>query len=216
MLLFSAACAHSAGARRSPDFDSHIAGIHKAAFLAPEVKAFEISAGGVPEEKEQWTAVSKSNAAHAVRTGFKSLGIEVQPLDAGASPDEVEEVRTLSEAVFVSVLDYTYSTPFPEKVKRFEYSVGSVSPLLDRAGADALVLVWGAGFAPTFGRHVLNVLVGGPPQQARLAVALVDRAGTILWFNYAHAAGSAGTLTDPEAADAMAKTLLAEFPAQKR
>jgi hypothetical protein len=215
-LLLSSACAHSAGARQSPDFAARISGVHRAAMLPPQVKVFEISAGGVPEEKEEWTALSKSNASHGVIGGFKTAGIEVAELAPAGDADEVGEIEALSHAVIDSVFQYAYLTPFPEKMKRFEYSLGPVGPLLDRAGADALVIVWGSALVPTLGRQVLNAIVGGPPQQARLAVALVDRTGALIWFNYAQAAGDGdySTLTEPAAADAMAKTVLAEFPAR--
>jgi hypothetical protein len=219
LLLVTAGCAgaHSAGARRSPGSEAQLAGIHKAALLEPRVKAFEIAAGGVIEDKEQWTAASKINAANAVIAGFKAVGIEVQPLDTSAGSDELEEIRALSDVVMNVAFEYTYVRQFPEKVQKFEYSIGPVNSLLDRSGADALVLVWGVGYVPSTGRNVLNVLVGGPPQQARLGVAIVDRAGEVLWFNYSSSSGSANpsSLTDPDSAGLLARSLISEFAAPK-
>jgi hypothetical protein len=216
LLLLSAACAHSAGAHQSADFAARIGGIHRAALLQPKVRAFEIAAGEAPVEKEEWTALYRSNASAAVIARFRATGIEVTELSPVADAGEVSEVDALSEAVMASVFQYVYFTPFPEKVKRFDYSLGPLGPLLDREAADALVVVWGSALVPTLGRQVLNAIIGGPPQQARLAVAIVDRSGSLLWYNYAHAAGEGdySNMTDAAAVDAMVKTALTELSAR--
>jgi hypothetical protein len=215
-MLFSAACTHSIGARRSPDFDQRINSIRKAALLE-KVRAFEIPASGVPEQKEQWTAIAGANATRSVTAGLASAGIAAEPMAAGAESEEVDDVRALAEVVMASVMQYTYATPFPAKVKRFEYSVGPIDSLLDRSGADALVMVWGSSFAITAGRAALNILVGGPLDQAKLALALIDRSGDLIWFNVASASGSvnASSLTNPADAEALTRALLADFPVSK-
>jgi hypothetical protein len=63
---------------------------------------------------------------------------------------------------------------------------------------------------------VLNLLVGGPPNQARLAAALVDRSGAVLWLNTAAAAGGTTNTALDDVRDARGLTaqLFAEWPAR--
>jgi hypothetical protein len=216
-LCLFACGATSRGARQSPSFASRISGIHTASLLAPEVNAFEISAGGVTERKEEWTNAARENVTNALIFNFQQLGITVQPLGE-ADPAEVEQVRALSQAVIDSVMHYGYDGQFPYKQQHFEYSLGSLSSLLDKASADALVVAWAQGYVPSAGREVLNLLVGGPPQQAHFAVAVVDRSGEVIWFNQTVGRGAAvdGSNLSETGANALAKSALAGFMPQKR
>jgi|SRR3954470_13499735 hypothetical protein len=209
-LLACIACAHSEGARLRPDSSARLGSLHVVALLPPDVKAFEIGAGGRPEEKIEWTEASRNNARRALLAHLNRLGLSVRQVP------EDEDLRALSHAVLASIVDFTYLEPFPAKMRRFEYSVGSIDALCDASGADALVLVWGMAYVPTLGRQFVNALVGGPPQQARLMAAVVDRTGSVLWFNMSSAAGDGAwsTFTDEKGAEGIVKAVFSEFPAR--
>src|SRR5262249_19913711 len=88
--------------------------------------------------------------------------------------------------------------PFVSKLERFEYSVGSVQRIAQKANADAVLLSYGFDEISTGGRKALHAVGTVLPFVPRvsagatgLCAALVDPAGTILWYNIEPGGGGA-------------------------
>src|SRR5512140_1571821 len=91
VLVLSVACAHSQGARQGPGSALRLGAIRSVALLPPQVKAFEMGAGGHAEEKAEWSAISQKNAAKAVAAQLNAIGLDVRP-----APPADDELNALS------------------------------------------------------------------------------------------------------------------------
>ncbi len=126
-----------------------------------------------------------------------------------------------------SILSHTYGdNPFPEKVKRFEYSIGPIDSLLKRWESDALVLIMGFDEISTSGRKTLTaaamvlgalagvvMLPGGGLTVVSMAV--VDPSGNILWYNVRGSRGG-HDLRDPESTRQLLKAIVSDLPGFKK
>jgi hypothetical protein len=104
------------------------------------------------------------------------------------------------------------------KLERFEYSVGSVERILQKANAEALLLAYGFDEISTGGRKVLQAVGNILPFVPRvssgttgLCAALVDPAGTILWYNIEARTGGYD-LREPQGAVNFVRVTLVNFP----
>lgn len=97
----------------------------KTAGLAPPVtKIYELTAGGVRELKDDWSAHGKQNVTRTIIESFKGKPMEIKMLTIDKDiEEEIEDVRALYEAVSTSILQHTYgeTSLFPEKQKNFDY-----------------------------------------------------------------------------------------------
>jgi hypothetical protein len=186
-----------------PDVAMKSQGIRVIALASPDVKIYEVSAGGVHELNDEWSARGKENVSKAVFTKFSGSGMKITLLTPDSETEqELKEVFSLFEAVSYSITTHTYGEKnpnlFEDKVNNFDYSVGSLDMFLDKSGADALLLVTGIDEIATGGKVALNVLgaitgvavgvvTGVAPlprmEGAAMRMALVDRNGTVLWYN---------------------------------
>jgi hypothetical protein len=189
--------------RTIPDVAMKSQGIRVVALAAPDVKIYEVSAGGVHELNDEWTARGKENVSKAVFANFSGSSIKITPLKPDSEAEqELKEVVSLFEAVSYSITTHTYGDKnpniFADKVNNFYYSVGSLEALLNKSDANALLLVTGIDEIATGGKVALNVLgtITGAAVGAFTGVALIprmegtamrmalaDRNGTILWYN---------------------------------
>lgn len=229
-LLFSGGCA-APNYRTRPDAVNRSREIRSVALLSPDVRVYEVSAGGVSDERSEWSAQGKENTARAITEILHARGVVVKPVPAEleAMP-EVRELKALFRAVLASVLSHTYNqgrnpNVFQDKVSNFDYSLGSLDDLLRRAGADALIIVTGQDEVSTGGQKTLTTLgiIAGAAAGALTGVvvmprisgatmnlALADRDGNILWFS---AEGSAGAdLRDPASAAEFSAVALDGLP----
>jgi hypothetical protein len=150
--------------------------------VLPAIRVFEVSAGNVSEEHEEYTAQGSAVVVAALHKGLAARGLKVRALEPGRDA-ELVELQRLYEAVGSSVLTFAYP-PYPNdyKVEHFEYSVGPVDALLDRAGADALLVAYARDSISTTG-HKLTSLLSGPSGAASLSLGLIDRKGRLVWFD---------------------------------
>ena len=220
----------------NPSFHQRAASVRQIAVLPPEVKVHQVDAGGVKEEMAEWSAQARSNVVAALEKELKSrLNAEVKIFTEETATEEkarFEETLALQKAVWKMVFIHTYPNPnlpnqvFEEKVKNFDYSLGSEVGNLTH-GADMLLLldaedhVWtggrqalqalgviiGLGAAVATGVVIIPQLGGGTTVKA----ALVDgRTGDILWLN-AVGAGAGKDLRDAGSTNEMMNQLFANF-----
>lgn len=212
--------AYQAPHRAHPEVEQRARKIRTIAVLPPDIKISSLSAGGVEELREDWSATGRDNVVKALQAHFKGqpVSIKLVPVDPEIR-ETVGELRPLFRAVSLSVLDHTYSThPFMTKLDRFEYSVGSVERILQKANADALLLAYGFDEISTNGRKALQAVGTVVPFVPRvssgttgLCAALVDPAGTILWYNIEARTGGYD-LREPQGASNFVRVTLVNFP----
>lgn len=217
--------------RTNPELAAKSQGIKTVAFAPPDIKIYEISAGGVPELRDEWSEQGRDNVAKAIISRFNGSPLEVRPY----RPDddtarEYREILALFEAVSQSIILHTFSgnnnpNIFPDKVNNFDYSVGSLELLLKKSEGDGLLIVSGEDEIATSGKKVLNALgivtglaVGAftglavmpKVEGARVRAAFIDRHGTILWYNIV--GSSTNDLRIPESSADILTTTLEGFP----
>jgi len=216
--------------RTHPDVAAKSQHIKKILLAPPQVKAYEISAGGMSQQKDDWSAQAAGNVSQALITRLGGSGLTVAVLTPdGANEQELREVQALYTAVAQSILTHTYSgnnnpNYFPEKKNQFDYSLGSLNTLLKDEGGDALLLVYGVDQFASAGKKALNVLgnitgvlaaaVTGVVILPRgegtvLQMALADRDGRILWYNVRNGSSD---LRDPSHCSEFVDSTLDAFP----
>jgi hypothetical protein len=175
------------------------------------VRIEEVSAGGLEEEHAEWTAQAGRNVVNALTSGLRERKLKSKPLSWKDDAD-LDEVRLLYAEVASAIWRFTYGPyPFPTKLAHFDYTVGPIGPILDRAGVDVLLVAAGAGQTGADGRR-LSLLSGR--STALLTLGLVDRNGDIIWFDVW--GGRAVDLRDEaDVAQTVAK-LLSELPGADR
>ena len=144
------------------------------------IRIEEVSPGGVEEENVEWTALADRTVVKALTDGLRARKLKSKPISWKHDP-ELDEVRLLYAEVASAIWRYTYPPyPFPPKLSRFEYTVGPVGGILDRAGVDVLLVAAGVGKAGEDGRPIWTL---SGRSFTLLALGLIDRSGNILWFD---------------------------------
>ena len=227
--LIGFGCAGAPAAyRKSPQFDSSCKEIKTYGLVKPRVDVVEISAGGVPELRDDWCAAARGNVTAALERKFSSKLINLKTIEPDvSSAQEFDEVSALYKVVSYSIKVHTYSAPniFPEKVEKFDYSLGPIDRLLERYGCDGLIFVYGYDEISSEGRKALlatgaivaaltGVVVVPRGGITTMDAALVDASGTILWYSFQGRGGS--DLRDPGSAAQMVEQVMSDFPECRR
>jgi len=191
--------------------------------IAPlNIEVFELSAGGVSEKRDDWTATVQSLVAKelARQTGYTPA----PPPDSEAAAAVVDEVRAVSALMQQIALNHLVHLMAPGTLasgnKPLNHNVGRIDRILDALQVEGLLFVFVRDEYSTGGRKALMALgfLAGAATGIYVVprggftintAALVSRDGTVLWFNYA---GSGGDMREPEGASATVKMLLAGLP----
>jgi len=213
--------------RAHPELDRRARAVRVVGLLPPDIKIYELSAGGVTELRDEWSAAGRDAVVQGLTEVFTERGIAIKPLTVDRDQQRtVDDVTVLYRAVSSSIIEHTYKMhPFHTKLERFEYSVGAVDTLLQKSQADALVIVYGVDEISTNGRKalrgvglVLGTVTGQPVVSSgmtALNIALVDRSGAVLWYKIAGDSGGFD-LRDAKSARSFVQRLVADFPAVGR
>jgi len=152
--------------------------------ILADARAYLISAGEVREEQEEWSAESGRFLQAALRDGLSEQGLRVKEIRPKGDA-ALDELRLLCGEVAVGVRQFAYPPyPNPAKVERFDYGVGPIGDILDRAGADLLLVAWARHNESTGGR-ILARLGGGAYSLSGVVLGLIDRKGRLLFFDMA-------------------------------
>jgi hypothetical protein len=221
--------------RANPQFQVQGQHIRTVELLPPEVQVYQIDAGGVREEIEEWSNQARTNIIVAMQNELQNrTGMSLTIVDENSLEEEkalLEDTRALYNAVGLTILLHTYHPNtayiFEEKLKNFDYSLGSeVQDLVEQGEAlflvnatdhvwtggrqalQALGVILGVGASVATGVVIIPSLGGG----TSLSAALVDsHTGDILWFNAVnHGAGT--DLRNPESTKAFVSELFNGFP----
>lgn len=204
-------------ARSRPNFKSVEPGA--TALVVSDVKIYELSAGGLAEQRDDWCDLGRKNLLDAVSQSCKEKNLELKEISDEADLEgELQDIRALYRAVSMSIRTHTYGPfAFPDKVKNFDYSVGPIDEILKRHGADYLLFVFGQDAVSTGGRKALAV-VGGILTGVHIGwgltqftVGVVDPSGNILWYNGFLSAGTHDLRNDVDSAK-IVRSVFSELP----
>jgi hypothetical protein len=213
--------------RAHPDLARRTQGVKILGVLPPDIKIYELSAGGDTELRDDWSAAGREAVLHGLAEVFKDRGIALKSLAVDKDMQgPLEDVTALYRAVSYSIVEHTYrNPPFQTKLENFDYSVGPVDDMLRKHQADAFLIVYGVDQISTAGRKVLRGVglvlgsVTGQPVLSQgttaLNIALVDRSGAVLWYKIAGDDGGYD-LREAKSARAFVQRLVADFPSVGR
>ncbi len=206
--------------RAHPELADRIAPVRVVGIARPEVKAFELTAGGNRVFRPDWSDQAADALAAAVAARLGARGFEPRPFTLAAGmEEEMRGVKLLYDAVASAVLQATYVEAFPAKLARFEFTLGDLAPLLAPQGVDAVVFVDGVANISSPGRKALQVVAAvlGPAYSVGLdhvLIAVVDRSGAVLWFG--KGTSSDFDLRDARSAGSFLGPLVDDLPAVSR
>jgi hypothetical protein len=192
--------------------------------IAPiDAELAELTAGGVLEPRAEWTTAATQNLAAALagQTGYTRL--EAPALTAEDTRAELEEVQALLRAITINRLASTVpgrGIPFPAADGPLSYNTDPLTHEAQAWQADAVLYVFIRDSFASAGRKSLlalslvgaaftGVAVVPAMGSTAMSAALVDRDGTVLWFN--HSLGGHDPRT-PEGAQALVRDLLRGLP----
>jgi len=185
-----------------------------------DVTMSQITMGGLPELKGDWTVAAQANVAAALDRQLAAMGVDIVPYEDRGTLDRTErQLLKLHEAIGDSIMAYDLRGDAPpSKEGQLDYTLGATAQLLrDRYGADYALFVFAEDTLSSTGRVLSTILfaaiTGYVREGGRTAsfASLVDlRTGKVAWFN--HAERTVGDLRDPESAAITVDSLLEGFP----
>jgi hypothetical protein len=213
--------------RAHPDLARRTQAVRVVGLLPPDIKIYELSAGGDTELRDDWSAAGREAVLKALGDAFKDRGVAIKPLTVDKDMQaSLDDLTALYRAVSYSIVEHTYKhPPFQSKLENFDYSVGPIDDALRKQPADAFLIVYGIDEISTAGRKalrgvglVLGSVTGQPvPSQGTTAlnIALLDRSGAVLWYKIAGDDGGYD-LRDGKSARKFVQRLVTDFPSVGR
>jgi len=193
--------------RAAPGAEGWRKGVSRVGVLSA-VRVVELLPGNVEELHEAWTDQAAENVVGALSAGLKARGLQPRTM-SWKGDQELEEVRLLYAEVAEAIWRFTYSPyAFPHKRARFEYGIGPIGKILDRAGADVLLVAAGSDRVGSDGKKLS--MFSGYRAMALLTLGLVDRQGNVVWFDVW--GGASVDLRKPEDVRASVDKMLGELP----
>jgi hypothetical protein len=197
--------------RSRPGAEGWTRGVKRVGILSA-IRVVEVLPGDVEELHDQWTEQASANVVAAVGDRLRARGFAPKPMSWKGNED-LDEVRLLYAEVAEAIWRYAFPPyAFPHKVERFEYGVGPIGKILDRAGADVLLVAAGGDRAGSDGRKFSAL--AGSRSWAILTLGLVDREGHVVWFDVR--GGAALDLRSAPDVQASVEEMLAELPGATR
>ena len=161
--------------------------------LPVDVELYELSFGGTPSPREDWTVAARDNMDAALKAFFGDRSIAVTFHDGALADEETSKLIRLHAAVGLSVKAHQYDGPtqLPTKKGKFEWTMGpSVRRLADREVADYVLFVHvrdsysgpGRVAAQVIAVAVFGVAIPGGIQTG--FASMVDlNSGDFVWYN---------------------------------
>jgi hypothetical protein len=164
--------------------------------LPIDAEVSELSAGGLTEKRDDWTAqvAAHLNAIVSARHAYKTVRTW-EPEHSAELQAELDDARAVFRAITINQLVHSYLPGMPRVDAvhgSLVYQVGAIDKLLDAQQADAALLLFVRDDYATAGRKGLVFLgsLAGLPVRGGVTLAsaaLVTRDGRLLWMNV-HAA----------------------------
>jgi hypothetical protein len=200
-------------------------GNYRIVVMRPDIAVSLITAGGLPEQREDWTNTARDHVLAAIQKQQLSRGGQTQVVlsreHAGATPELVLELERLHEVVGQSIKLHQYvpGARLPTKKKQLDWTLGDLAVQYGKAsGYDYALFLFARDSFSSGGRVAIQalgflgcvvgvcVLPHGGQQQG--FVSLVDlESGNVVWFNYLQS--EVGDIRTPEGAEQLVKRLVA-------
>ncbi len=211
-----------------PELEARTKKMKTLAIVTPEIEICELSAGGVEEKRDDWCKQGRANVKKALKGILKEKGVRTKIIKKNKkNKKEIESINSLYRAVAYSIYNHTFYygnnvNIFPERIKNFDYSIGSVKKFLKKYKADGLMIVYGSDEISSRGRKALQVVQAINPfgQMSRkgvtaMIIGVTDSTGAILWIRTFYSEGEYD-LRKPESAFAYVKEVLEDYPGGKK
>ena len=207
--------------RQTPELRREAGKVPTVVLMPLDVELAELSAGGLPEPKSEWTDTALKHMRAAL--GDQAKQYKVKLVDYNPTSGTTEDQTTsldlvkLHRAVGGSVLVHQYipGRELPSKAGKFDWSLGPEVAAIARShtGDYALFIFVRDSYASAgrVGMIMVAALLGvGVPGGAQVGFAsLVDlKTGDIVWFN--RLARGHGDLRTPEAAAETVQVLVSD------
>lgn len=162
-IIFLSGCA-SSNFRASPNYPTIVKDIKTVAVMPPDVKMFEISAGGMTQQMDEWSEDAKKHITEALKKNLaERYELKVKFVDEKWLKENFKDAWRDNRALYNAVSDSVYSHgfpgigAFPHKKEVFDYTLGpDIQKLSSSLDADALLFVWGIDYETTGGRAAVE------------------------------------------------------------
>jgi hypothetical protein len=200
VVLSTFSCA-TPGYRAHPDFEQRVNSIKHPALMPLDVKVFESLPGGMVVPRDDWTTIGKENLQNAVLKGFAERNTAVRLLNSeGEMHAELAEIQSLYKVVNKSIrLQFYGRASTANGARNFEYSLGSLTSILNKLDADAII------FACALEK------ISNHKSMAIVNLALADASGTIIWYSVDGIRDRHG-LIDSSGAEELVKKVMMSYP----
>lgn len=226
LLLLSVAmatgCAQTKTLTRSEGTRPPLAGA-RVLLMPADIELYELTAGGLPEPKADWTASAQAHVAAALKEELakKHATLILYQPPSNDPPKEYAHTQLvkLHDIVGGAILTHQLGLgpPLPTKEGKFDWSLGQgTAALREDYGADYGLFLFVRDSYASAGRKAMMVLAaaGGvvvPGGRQVGFASLVDlKSGDIVWFNWLMS--GTGDLRDADPARSTVRNLLADFP----
>jgi hypothetical protein len=194
--------------------------------MEPDIQVAMLTAGGLLEQREDWTNQARSNVLKALQEQQRSRGGQItvasSASEAGGDPQMLIDLTRLHAAVGQAIKLHKYSgVVLPTKKASFDWTLGELAVNYGASSSyDYALFVHGQDSFSSGGRVALQaasmlgcvvgicVMPGGGTQVA--FASLVDlKTGQVVWFNFL--ASSVGDIRTEKGAKSMVDQLLASM-----
>jgi hypothetical protein len=161
--------------------------------LPADVELFELSFGGAPVPRQDWTVAARQNMDMALKAHFGDRNIAVTFSDVDIDDEEVAKLMRLHAVVGRSIKVHQYDGPeqLPTKKNTFDWSMGpEIRRLADKDAADYVLFVHvrdsysggGRVAAQVVAAVLFGVALPGGVQDGFASVVDLNT-GNFIWFN---------------------------------
>jgi hypothetical protein len=214
LLLYGATAA--AQVNRADGFSKLPSGT-KVALMPADVELYQLTAGGIPEPRADWTAAAVGFVKELYKARKAKLGAEVVEV-ADDADEALLELNRLHGAVAGAIAVHHFGIlALPTKEQKLDWTLGpGVGAVREKSGADYALFVYIRDSYAT-GERVAAMIIGamfgvGLPGGIQAAYAsLVDlKTGQIVWFN--QLLRPSGDLRERDKAQETLDALLSGYP----
>ena len=132
-LLMLSGCAPAMQSNRA-ELEARANKLRNIVMLAPDIKIYELSAGGMKEQRDEWGSKGKENVERAIIEKLKEKGVTLKSLKVGQDlKDEVDDIKTL----------YQETNPDPSKGFNDPATGKAIAKQFIAQGADVLFQIAG-------------------------------------------------------------------------
>jgi len=127
-----------------PHFPAVEPHLKKIAILTPDFSTFEVSGGGIPEYREDWSALGRNNLRLSLNDELTRHRFEGILVDSATLPFSTDTLRIFIKQIAGAIQRNLYGrNPFLCEINEFSYSIGSIAELCDHLESDAVLFIFG-------------------------------------------------------------------------